>query len=45
MPPKHVLSSASGQETKKQRKSLTIEEKMGVVQRMEKGETILPLRQ
>jgi DNA-binding NarL/FixJ family response regulator len=39
MPPKRVLSSATGQETKKQCKSLTIEEKMGVIRRMEKGET------
>jgi hypothetical protein len=40
MPPKHVLSRATGQETKKQRKSLTIEEKMGVIRRIEKGETL-----
>jgi hypothetical protein len=33
-----VLSSASEQQTKKQRKSLTIE-KMYVILRMEKGET------
>jgi hypothetical protein len=34
-----VLSSASGQETKSQCKSLTIKEKMEVIWQMEKGET------